>query len=185
MTSPRKSAKISAEMALIAGIQKHLSSTSFMVLSQPETTAQVVALIQSRVDADQGTLAAKTGYHQAVVTAEALNVQTDPFVRDVRQTILGMFSNSPQILGDFALAPRKTPTPLTSEQKVIASAKRKATRAARHTAGKRQKAAIQGTLGGPVVVQPDGTSSVDTSGPTTPAAPLPAPAGSGSSSPHE
>jgi hypothetical protein len=65
-------------------------------------------------------------------------------------------TEDPQILADFGLVTRKVPTPLDAAATVVAVSKRKATRAARHTMGKKQKAAITGGLTGPIVVPVDG-----------------------------
>jgi hypothetical protein len=46
-------------------------------------------------------------------------------------------------LADFGLNPKKARTPLTIEEKAAAAAKRKATRAARHTMGSKQKVVTQ------------------------------------------
>jgi hypothetical protein len=58
--------------------------------------------------------------------------QTAAFIAAVRQTILAMYSNSPQALADFGMTPGKTPTPLTPAQKVVAAAKRKTRLAPSH-----------------------------------------------------
>jgi hypothetical protein len=73
------------------------------------------------------------------------------------------FAGSIDTLADFALKARKPRTPLTPEQKAAAVAKAEATRAARHTMGPKQKAAIKGTVPA-------------TAPATQPAAPAPAPA---------
>jgi hypothetical protein len=52
------------------------------------------------------------------------------------------FGNAPAVLVDFGLSPRKARTPQTAEQKAVASAKRKATRAARHVMGPKQRKAV-------------------------------------------
>ena len=49
-------------------------------------------------------------------------------------------------LETVGVTPNKTPAPLTPEQEVAKVAKAKATRAARHTMGKNQKAAIKGQV---------------------------------------
>jgi hypothetical protein len=71
-------------------------------------------------------------------------------------------------LANMGITPDQPRAPLTAEQKVLAAAKARATRAARHTMGAKQKAAIKGQLspqGAPQGVQP----------PAPPAPPPPAP----------
>jgi hypothetical protein len=85
----------------------------------------------------------------------------------VKQSLLVAFAGRIDTLADFGLVPRKV-TPLTPEQMVERTEKLKATRAARHTMGSKQKAAIKGTVAptGPVNAAPT---------PTPPAAPVAAP----------
>jgi hypothetical protein len=63
----------------------------------------------------------------------------------MRQALLVAFADQVDVLADFGLTGRKTRV-VTPEEKVTAAAKARATRAARHTMGKRQKAAIKGAL---------------------------------------
>jgi hypothetical protein len=189
MGTHSKATQLSDDIALIAGIQKHLPSTTFTIESQSQTTAQVVAVIQARVDKAQAVVDARTALHTAVLANDTQEAQSAPYVRSVRQGVVAMFANSPVILTDFKLVPRKTPAPLTAAEKVIAAAKRKATRIARHTMGSVQKAAVTGTLTGPVTVAQDGTTSTSgssgASAPPQPATPPAAPATTnGTSTPH-
>jgi hypothetical protein len=170
-----------ADQALIAGIQKNNSGSSFILQSSPQTAAQVVALLEARVAKANAVFTARAALHQAVLDSRAEDAQTAGLVKDLRQTLLAMYSTSPQTLGDYGLTARKPPKPMTTEEKVIAAAKRLATRKARHTLGKVQKATVTGQLGGPVLVQENGTSQVvqgagDSTGASAPAAPPASPA---------
>jgi hypothetical protein len=183
--------QISSEQQLLAGIQKYLPSTTLTIQAQPETTAQVVSVIQARVDKAQAVNTARTALHTAILASQQQDESTEAFVQGVRNTVLAMYSTSPQILGDFGLSPRKPRTPLTPEQKLVAAAKAKATRAARGTVGAKKKAAIKGTVSGSIVVPVDGseTTLVSSSSPApSPPATVPAvPAvtnGSSSTTPH-
>jgi hypothetical protein len=70
-----------------------------------------------------------------------------------------MFGKASPVLGDFGYTTKTAQKP-SAAIKAVAVEKRAATRAARHTQGKRQKAKITGT---PPVVVPSGASG---SGPT-------------------
>jgi hypothetical protein len=61
------------------------------------------------------------------------------------------FGNSPDVLADFGLSPKKARTPLTVEQKAAAAAKRKATRQARGTRGPKAKLSVTGNVTGVIV----------------------------------
>ena len=71
--------------------------------------------------------------------------KTKALVSTCIQSISLSFAGQVDTLADFGLTPRKARV-VTPEEQVIAAAKAKATRAARHTMGKKQKAAIKGTV---------------------------------------
>jgi hypothetical protein len=167
------------DTALLAGIQKELPTASFTVLSQAQTEAQVVAVLQSRIDIAQAVLTARTAFHAAVVASEEEYAATNAYVRSLRASIVAMYANSPTVSASFQLTARKPPTPLTPAEKVVAAAKRKATRVARHTMGKVQKSEVSGSLTEPIVVQLDGSTgegTSKTSSASAPAAPAATPA---------
>ena len=84
-----------------------------------------------------------------------------------------MFSNSPQTLSAFAIAPRKTPKPLTVQARAAATLKAAATRVARGTESKKKKALISGNVTGATLVPI--TTPVTSAPAATPAvAPTPA-----------
>ena len=187
-STPSKSQQIISDQQLLAGLQKHLPNTTFIIQAVPETTAQVESVIQARVDKAQAVITARTALHAAVFASLQEDVASDAFVQDVRLTVRSMYSTSPLILGDFGLTEKKPRTPLTPAQKIIAAAKAKATRAARGTMSAKKKATIVGTVTGSIMVPVDGSGSSIVSSP--PAAPVPAPQPAapaitnGSSTPH-
>jgi len=87
------------------------------------------------------------------------------------------FGNQPDALADFGLAPPKARAPMTAEQKAVAAAKRKATRVARGTLGKKQKKAVKGAVTATLVVtpqagpQPTVTAPAPAAGAATPRTP--------------
>ena len=153
---------------LLAGFQKHLANvTSLTLASVAYTPAQITADLQQLVSL-YGAVDAARAVVKAKLTTEAAQAPTllslmAALVSYVRVT----FSESPDVLADFGLTPKKAPTPLTAEQQAAAVAKREATRKARGTTGKKAKKAVKGNVVG-VVVTPVTAS--------TPAAPSPAPA---------
>lgn len=163
-----KSNEAALAESLSAGTQKHLSTMTSIMVGGSTTTpaaaeAQLNALstLRNDVDAARTALSAKIATETAQLpTLRAFLVAFVAFVR-------GTFGNSPDVLADFGLAPRKASTPLTTEQKAARAAKAKATRAARGTTGPKAKLAVKGNVTG-VVVTPV------TSAPTTTPAPEPA-----------
>jgi hypothetical protein len=177
-----RSQAVLSDTQLLNGIQKHFPSTTFTIQSGPQTTAQVATVLQARVDKAQAVIAAKTAYHAAVVASQQEDADSDVLVQAVRQTILTMYSTSPQILSDCGVTERKPRTPLTAEQRVIAAAKARATRAARGTMSAKKKATIKGTAPATIVVTASGSSGAPEPAATPPAAP--ATTTNGSSTPH-
>lgn len=132
---------------LLSGAQKHMPGVTSVTLgSAVYTPAQIEQSLQAIVDLRAAVEDAKA-VTQAKMVAEAaqspaLRSLMTAFVAYVRTA----YSNSPDVLADFGLKPKKAKAPLTVEQKTAAVAKRAATRQARHTMGKNQKAAIHGTV---------------------------------------
>jgi hypothetical protein len=106
------------------------------------------------------------------------------------------YGDTPDVLADFGLAPKKAPRPLTPEQKAAAKAKRKATRVARGTKGPVAKLATVGNVIGVTVTpitapvaaapapQPAAGSSTGTTGTAGGSAPATGGAGASGTAPH-
>jgi hypothetical protein len=92
-------------------------------------------------------------------------------VKDGVAALRATFSNATPQLGDFDLQAPKARQPLTTEKRVVATAKLKATRAARGTTSKKKKLAVKGDVTG-VIVTPV-TRPALASPPATPAGPAP------------
>jgi hypothetical protein len=146
MPTGKKTEAVSAEQ-LIAGTKKHFSSASSLTFgSGTFTPAQIEAFLQTLADlrtaVDDAKAATKAKLAQEQAEGAPLRSQMAAYVAFVKAS----FSKSPDVLADFGLKPKKAKTPLTIEQKAAAAAKRKATRAARHTMGAKQKKQVKGTI---------------------------------------
>ena len=171
----KKSDEATLAEKLAAGTQKHLSTIGQLILeSGTYTPAQVEAELQAfaklRAAVDAAKAAVKAALADEKSKGPAMRVFYMAFIAYVRAA----FGNSPDVLADFGLAPKKARKPLTAAEQAAAAAKRKSTREARGTMGKRKKSAIHGDVTG-VVVTP-----VTAAAPTAPAAPA-APNASGES----
>jgi hypothetical protein len=162
---PRQSTFNTAEyQALIIGLQKYCATSTFPVGGQSLTTPQVVALITAILNAALAVPPAKAAWLATVTARDAVVEQDGETVEAVRDLVAIQFKNAPTTLADFAITPRKAPKPLTAEARVVAKAKAQATREARGTGSKKEKAAITGNVTG-VTITPT----------TTPAAPAATP----------
>jgi hypothetical protein len=148
MTISSKQTQLTSAEAIDAGLTKHFSNNKQQLMFGGATYTPVTVdkFIQSLIALINDVNAARATYQAKVkvmrAQAPALRKQLAAFVAFVRAT----FGNQPDVLADFGLAPHKEPAPKTVETKATAVEKTLATRAARGTKGKKQKAAIHGTL---------------------------------------
>lgn len=144
--SPRaKTTTVAAFTMLIAGIQKYFANVpSLTIASKTYTPAACVAILQALVAASQAAAPLKAQWLSAVEADRQAQANNKQFVLALKQSILAMFTTA-STLADFGLSPRKAtdPTPAT---KVIAVAKRAATRRARNTKGSNQKLEVVGQV---------------------------------------
>lgn len=154
MPTTKRSASDEAALAeqLAAGTQKHLSTLTQVIIgsgtftpAQVETQLQAYATLRNDVDAAKATVKAKLTDEAA--QAPALRAFYIAYIAYIRAA----FGNSPDILADFGLQPKKARAPLTVAQKAAAAAKAKATREARGTKGPKAKLAVTGNVTGVTV----------------------------------
>jgi len=139
---------------VIVGIDKHLQNVSSLPLvGSTYTMAALKQLIQSRIDAVNKVVNAKAQWHDATATYKALNTHVTEVVRGLRQYVISAFGASNPVLADFGFTPPKKQA-LTPEQKVARALKAAATRKARGTMGKKQKAGIKGAVPAPATSPP-------------------------------
>ena len=174
-----KASEVARATQLIAGIQKHLANVpSITVASAAYTPAQITAAFQLLVTLLTDVATARTVVKAKLATetaeAPALRSLISAFVSYVKLT----FSKSPDVLADFGLTPKKAATPQTTEEKVVAVAKRASTRKARGTTSKKAKKAIKGNVVS-VVLTPVEAPQPVAAAPAAPTAPAPVQGGSG------
>jgi hypothetical protein len=179
-TSNESKAKtLARDQALVVGIPKRMGSAQFLVNEQTLTAAAVVTMLQGRVTAATNAATSKAAYSAAVKAADAAESATAATVSGVVETIYVAFGNDAAALADFGLPVRKRAV-LTPAQRIAAAAKAKATRAARHTMGPKQKATVTGNVTG-VTITPVVSTSSTTSASSVATAPASATATSTSS----
>jgi hypothetical protein len=168
--SDSKTTTLTRDQALLTGIPKRMGSAQFLVNEQMLTAAQVVTLLQTRVMAATNAATSQAAYHAAVKAADNTLRSSAATVSGIVETIYVAFGEDAAALADFGLPVRKKAV-LTPAQRIAAAAKARATRAARHTMGAKQKAAVTGNVAGvditPVISQPAATSSSTPSATTT------------------
>jgi hypothetical protein len=131
---------------LIKGIQKNLSGFTEITLGGTVfTIPNLVGAIQADSDAIDTADAAHKQLEQAVTDEKNTHVKTADLVLLLRNFVISYFGKKAiAILGDFGFSvPKKAVKKV--KVKVAAVEKAKATRDARHTMGKKQRAEIKGT----------------------------------------
>jgi hypothetical protein len=162
---------------LVAGTSKHLANLTQVVFAGGSFTPtqiteklQAIAKLRNDVDAAKASTKAKLAAEKTDMAS--LRTFMGAFVAFVKAT----YGTSPDVLADFGLHP-KARTQLTVEAKTAAAAKRKATRAARHTMGANQKKSVKGAVIGitvtpitaaqPIATEPSSpTTHATSTGPT-------------------
>jgi hypothetical protein len=134
-----------ADQQLTFGLTKHAATLPSMLLAgQTVPTAELTAVLQSRIAATARVTSAHAAYLTAVKAYRDEMESTAPLVSNARAALAVGFAGQIEALADFGLEPRKARTPLSPDEMTVAIAKGKATRVARHTMGPKQKAAIRG-----------------------------------------
>jgi hypothetical protein len=171
-TRNTKASETTRATQLIAGVQKHLANvTSLTLASVVYTPAQIttaltaLVALYAAVDTAKSVVKAKLAVESA--QAPALLSLMAALVSYAKLT----YSESPDVLADFGLTPRKVPTPLTTAQRAVANAKREATRKARGTTSKKAKQAVKGNVVDVVVTPVTAGPPVASSAAPTPPAP--------------
>jgi hypothetical protein len=151
ITSNTKAAALAAVQALIAGTLKHFPSGSLTFGNTTYTSASLVTLLQSVVDAMTALNAARLAAKHALTTLQGIVGQVEPVIQVYEHFVQATFASAAPTLADFGLEPPKVPAPLSSQEKAASAAKAKATREARGTTSKKKKLAITGNVTGVTV----------------------------------
>jgi hypothetical protein len=110
--------------------------------------------------------------HEVSPGAKHASTTLDALISAFTAFVEVAFRSKVDALTDFGIKPPKARTPMTAEQKAVATAKRNATRAARGTKGPKAKKAVHGNITAELVV----TSVPPTTTEAPQAAPAPRPA---------
>jgi hypothetical protein len=168
--------RLASDQQFVAALKTHFGSAdaTFTLDGKPTKVTDILALLQQRIDATNAVTSLKAQYHAAVLTENNLLSSTASTLAAFKSAVLSSVgTSSPTVLADFGLAPKKPPRPLTTEERAAAQAKAKATRAARHTMGPRQKAKVTAAAVAPPSPAP---SPSPTAQPTVAPQPTPTPA---------
>ena len=155
----------------VGGIQKYLLNVASLTLAtQQIAPSALVTRIQHCIDTFDAIVPAKAAYHDAVLAAQQEYAQLVPLLSALRSYVIALYKGATGTLADFGIVvpQRQKPTVAT---KAVAVARILATRTARHTMGKRQKAKVHGSV--PIAVAPAPSPAAAPAAANAPATSLP------------
>ena len=133
---------------LITGLESKPpgGQTSLVVQGTSITVVNLVIELKGYAAAYRAVEDTNTEYQRALAARDAIEAQAKGRHDAVRAAIKGALGKSNPDLPIYGLTPDREARPLTVEEEALKVAKAKATRAARHTMGKRQKEAVKGQV---------------------------------------
>jgi len=157
-----KTTRQNSNRKIVGAIKKHLGGTVTLA-GVKYTPAKLAQMFQQGIEVGDATDAANKAWRVAVAKERTTTQELSGVQTSLRNHVSALYGETSTEFAAFGFAP-KVVTKVDVATKAAAVEKREATRAARHTMGKRQKEEITGE-----------TSPAATA-PTTPATPEQAPA---------
>jgi hypothetical protein len=170
-------ARQAVNQKMIDGLNKHSQAIpSLIIAGTTYKLSDIITTLQARLAGANLVLSTKAAWQTAVKADIDEREKTKVFFSGLRQALQVAFAGSIDSLADFGLTPRKVRV-VSPDEKLQAAAKAKATRAARHTMGKKQKLAITGTASAAPATRPAAaTAPLVPPQPSAPSVPAAAPA---------
>src|SRR5581483_3553181 len=124
-----KFVRFSSDKQLLDNVSAHMGKGVVLTIAGKKLDAAAVkAVLQQRVDATSVVDAKKVEYQAAVKTERETLAETAQLTEDIRQALLLLYRDKPEVLADLGLSPRKARKPMTGKEMVATAAKAKATR---------------------------------------------------------
>jgi hypothetical protein len=149
LVKPSKASALASVRALIAGTQKHTPNGSLTFGNVTYAANSLVQLLQGLLDAMAANDLAQAKSKDVLLTLRDVTTKVGPVLRAYRRFLVATYGNATETLADYGLTPHKARALQTSDKKAATAAKARATRKARGTTSKKQKALIKGTPAAP------------------------------------
>jgi hypothetical protein len=171
------------EESVAAALDKLAPKANIPIAGKLVASKELRAKLLSHISAMDASSDARAKFVQAVSADRDQRAQMTPLLSAIRSYAAGVYGEGSPEFALFGFKPKKVAY-RTVQVKAEAVEKLRATRAARHTMGKRQRAAIHGAVtmpnGGTTATPPDGSAPSPSGGtvvsPPNGSAPSPAPA---------
>jgi hypothetical protein len=148
MTTVSRTTTQGKDQEVLNGIETELQSMGTLYLGSETFTPQTLAaFVQHRIDLANAVATARAAWESALREYDAIDKQANRVIADLRRTVMAAFGRDTPKLASFGFLPPRQPM-LTSDQRSKAAHKAAATRKARRTMGKKQKALIKGDAAG-------------------------------------
>jgi hypothetical protein len=165
LSTTSKRTEVVAALNTLIALLPSLPEVTLVINGAKVTLADIAAEAKSLLAAMNATDVARKQLHDATVAEMQLRASMKAKATSLRSYIVGLLGASSTQAAALGFEPKPRSTP-TVAVKAEAIEKRALTREARHTMGKKQKAAIHGT---PTVAAPTATPAAPA--PATPVAP--------------
>lgn len=156
-TRPNKSKRIERNTNIAAALRAQFPSATLPIRGVAMRSTALAKAFDHATRAEQEVVLARAAYLKAVQACREANAAITPLIEPIRSFVVNTTGEQSAIAAAFGFAPRRVGK-MTAEQRSLAVEKSLATRAARHTMGPRQKAAIHGTPDETTSNGPNGTS---------------------------
>jgi hypothetical protein len=145
---PNKTTALARNQKISEGVDKYFSKVKSLTVGGDEYTPKsLMAVLTAENDASSAVDSTRAQLEDQVVTHRTAKVKAAALRSALKVYILGTYGKKAvQMLGDFGMSAPKGTGKRTVDEKVKAVAQNLATRAARHTMGKKQKEAIVGVV---------------------------------------
>ena len=134
---------------MASGVEVHFPSGQAVLARQTfNLPSDLVKLIQADIDATDAADKVRAEWLAAVQVQLDSHEEIAPVLRALKRMVLAEFGDTQdasRALADFGFAPPKAPA-ITAEARVASVKKSRATRAARHTMGPKQKKLVKGSV---------------------------------------
>ncbi len=146
MTTVSRTTTQGKDQEVLNGIQTELQSMQTLFLGSETFTPQTLAdFVQSRIDKANAVGTSHAAWEDALRAYDVVDKRARVVLGDLRHLVMAAFGRQSPKLATFGFPLPKVPT-LTSEQRSKAALRAVATRKARKTMGKKQKALVVGQV---------------------------------------
>lgn len=141
-----KSTKHRRDTAMVEGLRKHRRVLSALVAVSMGSVDELIARFEAHLDAMDAATRLETRWRAALRREAQLEEGVKELMRRLTPLLQGVFGRAGPRVRDFGIRPYVRRKPSVATMKAAVE-KRRATRAARQTRGRRQKSKIKGSVG--------------------------------------